>query len=164
MLKAYVSNGFFQISLCLADTPNFGLIFPVDNGDKPIVATSLTLPMGWKNFPPLLCTATETASNLVNQDLCVHAPSQPHKLDNKEPAVVSAIYPKLSPSLFHMSCDSLLLHTNSQLLAYVYVFINDFIGLVQGPNHQLCHVRRTLFHDLYKVFRSFYNLEPTQRK
>ena len=56
MLKADVSDGFYRIGLCPANAPNLDLIFPVDDGTKPLVANPLTLPMGWKNLPPLFCT------------------------------------------------------------------------------------------------------------
>ena len=54
MLKADVFDIFYPISLRPADVPKLGLIFPVEYGNKPLVATPLTLTMGWKNLPPLL--------------------------------------------------------------------------------------------------------------
>ena len=66
MLKADVSNDFYQINLLPADAQKLGLIFPVYEDKKKLFAISLTLPIGWKNLPPLFCTATETASDLAN--------------------------------------------------------------------------------------------------
>ena len=58
----------------------------------------------------------------------------------------------------------LLIRTNNQLLAYMNVFVDDFIGLDQGLTHQLRHVRRTIFHDLDKVSRPLEKLDLTQAK
>ena len=60
--------------------------------------------------------------------------------------------------------DTLLLRTNAQLLVYVYVLVDDFLGLVQGLTHQCCHVCRTLLHALDKVFRPLEIFDPNQRK
>ena len=60
MLKADVSNEFYCISICHADAPKLGLIFAMDDRDKPLISIPLTLPMGWKNSSPLICTSMET--------------------------------------------------------------------------------------------------------
>ena len=52
-----------------------------------MVAIPLTLPMGWKNSPPLFCTATETLADLVNEALRTHEPSKQHLLDNGAEAI-----------------------------------------------------------------------------
>ena len=143
----------------------YGLIFPVYDSDKTIVATPpLTLPMGWKNLPPLFCTATETVTDLANQTLCAHAPLRPHMLDGRVAAVASSADHTLDPTVVTLSQDTLLLRTNAQLLAYVEIFVDDFIGLAQGPTQRCYHVRRTFFHILDKVFRPLENTDPTQRK
>ena len=156
-------NGLYRIGLCSADGPKLGF-FPVDDSDKPLVVISLTLPIGWNNLLPFFCTATETVADLENQALCEHAPLRQHKLDNKASAVASAASPTLNPTLVPLSQDSLLLRTNAQLLAYVDVFIYNFLGLSQGPTHRHRHVCCTLFHALDKVFRPLNKLDPTQRK
>ena len=48
--------------------------------------------------------------------------------------------------------DPYLQRPNAKLIAYVDVFVNDFLGLEQGPRHHRRHVRCTLFHALDKVF------------
>ena len=52
----------------------------------------------------------------------------------------------------------------SPLLDYVDVFVDDFLGLAQGPRHCRRHVRRTLFHALDKVFRPLDQQDASQRK
>ena len=124
MLNADVSNGFYQINLRPADAPKLGVIFPVDDGEKPLVANPMTLTMGWKNSSPLLCTSTKTVNDLSNQSLCAHAPSHMHKLDNRAAAVVSPAAPTLDLTLVPLLWDTLLLCTNAQILAYVDVFVD----------------------------------------
>ena len=164
MLNGDVSNNFYQIGLRPAEARKVGLIISVDDGKKLLDATPLTLPMGWKNLPPLFFTATETVDDLVNQALWEHTSLQHHKLDNRAASVVSAVAPTLDPTLVHLYQDTFLLCTNSQLLEYVDIFVDDLLGLAQGPTHQRCHVCRPLFHALYKVFRPLDNLDPNQRK
>ena len=145
MLKADVYGGFYQICLRPADDPKRGLIFPVDDDAKPLVAIFLILLMGWKNSPNLFCTATETVSELANQSLRAHPPSRLHKLNEGVAAVFSAAAPTLDPTGVPLSRDPLLLLlTNSQLLAYVDVFIDDFLGLAQGPTHRCRHAPHPL--------------------
>ena len=58
LLKADVSDGFYRIGLRPTDAPKLGLIFPSGKEEEQMVAIPLTLPMGWKNSPPLFCTDT----------------------------------------------------------------------------------------------------------
>ena len=49
-------------------------------------------------------------------------------------------------------------------MAYVDVFFDDFLGMVQGPRLRRHHVRRTLCHALDKVFRLLERQDTKQRK
>ena len=123
-----------------------------------MVAITLTLPTGWKNSPPLFCTATETVADLANEDLRTHHPSKQHQLDNRAEAIDPPPAPPLIQEHAQLTCDPYLRQPNANLLAYVDVFVDvfvdDFLGLAQGPRHRRRHVRRTLFHALDKVFRT----------
>ena len=44
------------------------------------------------------------------------------------------------------------------------VFVDDFLGLVQGLTHRLCQVCRTVFHALDKVLRPLDKMDLPQRK
>ena len=46
ILKLDVSDGFYRIGIRLDDAPKLGLIFPSGDDEDPMVAISLTLPMG----------------------------------------------------------------------------------------------------------------------
>ena len=120
--------------------------------------------MGWKNSPHILCTATETVADLANEALRAHAPTLPHKLDNPADAVRVEPAPSLNKQLGALPRNPYLGRKNSQLLQYVDVFVNDFLGLAQGPRHRRRHVRRTLFHALDKVFRPLDSTDIGERK
>ena len=60
--------------------------------------------------------------------------------------------------------DLYLRHTNTKILAYVDVFVDEFLGLTQVPRKQRRHVRCTLFHALDKVFRPLDSQDAKQHK
>ena len=63
-----------------------------------------------------------------------------------------------------MNRNPYLWRPKAKLLAYVDVFVDDFLGMVQGPRQRRRHVRRTLFHALDKVFRPLDRQGTKQRK
>ena len=87
MIKANVSDGFYRIGLRQSNATKLGLVFPSEAGEEDLIAIPLTLPMGWKNLPPIFCTATETVADLSNEALRAHAPMLPHKLDKRAEVV-----------------------------------------------------------------------------
>ena len=87
ILKTDVSDGFYRIGVFPEDAPKLVLIFPSGANEEPMVAIPLMLPMGWKNSPPLFCTATETVAGFADEYLSSHHLSIPHKLDNRAEVV-----------------------------------------------------------------------------
>ena len=63
-----------------------------------------------------------------------------------------------------MTRDPYLRRTKSKLRVYVVVFVDEFLGLAQGPRHRCRHVCRNLFHALDKVFRPLDRQDTKQRK
>ena len=121
LLKAYVSDGFYRIGLLPTDAPKLGLIFPSRKGEEQLVAIPLTLPMGWKNSPPLFCTATETVADLANEALRTHQPSKQHLLDIRAEAVDPTLAPLLTPEHAALKRDPYLQRPNAKLLAHTPV-------------------------------------------
>ena len=70
---------------------------------------------------------------------------------------MEAVEPPPAPSLAEehakLTRNSYLRRPKAKLLAYVDVFVHDFLGLAQGPHHRRRYVRRTLFHALDKLSR-----------
>ena len=69
ILKADFSEGFYLIGLRPTDATKPVLIFSSEGEDKELLAILITLPMGWKNSPPIFCTVTKTVVDLVNEAL-----------------------------------------------------------------------------------------------
>ena len=82
MIKANVSNGFYWVGLRQSDATKLGLVFPSEEGQEELVTILLTMPMAWKNSPPIFCTLTEMVEDLTNEVLQAHALTQSHKLDD----------------------------------------------------------------------------------
>ena len=142
----------------LIDAPKLRLGSPSIERREGVVAILLTLPMGWKNSPPIFCMATETVAYLANVYLRCNHPSYKHKLDDYAEALVIPGSPPLQESLAGLSRNPYLSHNNVNPTSYVNVFVDEFWSLAQGPTHRRRHARRTLFHALDKVLRP---LDPT---
>ena len=72
--------------------------------------------------------------------------------------------PPLAQEHAQLTRNPYLRRPKAKLLAYMDVFVDDFLGLAQGPRHRRRHVRRTLFHALDKVFRPLDRQDTKQRK
>ena len=88
MLKIDLSDGFYRLDLNVEDIPKLGVVFPTNEGEEPLVAFPLVLPMGWKNSPPVFSTATETIADLANQRLASAMEPRPHPLDEEAEKIV----------------------------------------------------------------------------
>ena len=179
LMKIDISDGFYRINLNIDDIPKLGVVFPTAPGDEPLVALPLVLPMGWKNSPPIFTTATETIADLANQRLQSHQLAQPHHLDTLAESIPSPIPPHslLSPALQHPrptadTAPPVLSPPDSRdpsippsdlPLAYVDVFVDDFMALAQG-NQNRARVRRILLHAIDEVFRPLDNKDPPTRR
>ena len=106
----------------------------------------------------------ETVADLANEALRIHQPSKQHLLDIRAEAVEPSPAPQLTMEHAALKRDPYLQRPNAKLLAYVDVFVEDFLGLAQGPRHRRRHVHRTLFHALDKVFRPLDQQDASQRK
>ena len=81
ILKLDISDGFYRIALNIDDIPKLGVVFPSPDGEEPLVALPLVIPMGWKNSPPAFCVATETAADLANDAIQSNVQPSPHPLN-----------------------------------------------------------------------------------
>ena len=60
----------------------WGVVFPVREGEEPLVAFSLVLPMGWVNSPQAFCAATETSADIANAFIQSREEPKSHPLDD----------------------------------------------------------------------------------
>ena len=179
LLKIDIADGFYRINVNPADIPKLALAFPTRPGQDPLVALPLVLPMGWKSSPAYFSAATETAADLANQALLSQLPQPTHPLESHAAAmdapdpspfavpsapappapaphklhIASAAPSSNSPALGTPTTRDPCLPSNPTPVAYVDVFVDDFIALCQGSSNEKARVRQTLLHSIDKVFR-----------
>ena len=106
-----------------------------------------------EKLPTFILHVHRNGSGPANEALRNHQPSKQHLLDNRAEVIEPPPAPLLTQEHAKLTRDPYLRRPNDKLLAYVDVFVDDFLGLAQGPRHRHRHVQRTLFHALDKVFR-----------
>jgi hypothetical protein len=159
MSKIDIADGFYRIWERAADVPKLGVLFPSQPGDVPLVGFPLALPMGWKESPKIFTAAMETVADLANNALQQKVACGPHRL---EPAAEQAPTPPELPvytSVSGSECPPPLPASKSRHVHYHRtlglwdVYVDDFLGLVQGNHHRRRQVKRALFHALDSVLR-----------
>ena len=96
--KLDISDGFYRVNLAIDDIPKLGVVFPVKDGEEPLVAFPLVLSMGWANSPPIFCATTETAADLANEALSSTTDPPCHPLDELAASMDDPIAPPASQS------------------------------------------------------------------
>ena len=162
LMKVDLSDGFYRIDLCVDNIPKLGVLFPTAPGEPKLIAFPLVLPMGWKNSPPIFFTATETIADLANTKIASSTDSDApnHALDDLAASILSPTPAHALPTLISGKILSLQvpvkrdpsLPSLPSPLAYIDVFVDDFIACVQGGNRG-CHVPRILFEVINFVVR-----------
>ncbi len=166
--KVDVSDGFYRVWLCTSSVAKLGVTLPKMAGLPDLVAFPLVLPMGWTESPPYFSVLTETVCDLTNHDLRRNFRYQAHNLENLAAAhddppddkkiVVVAKRAIKSPLRSRRKCQR-------RPLARMDVFVDDFCGTAQDtPQNPATNQRRTLFHNLDKVFRKNDADDPSTRK
>ena len=173
LMKVDLSDGFYRIDLCVDDIPKLGVLFPTAPGEPKLVAFPLVLPMGWKNSPALFSTATETIADLANTKIASSTASDApqHALDDLAASILSPTPAHALPTLISGKIPSLTvpverdpsLPSVPSALAYIDVFVDDFIACAQGRNRGR-QVRRILFQAIDSVFRPLEESDPSTRR
>jgi hypothetical protein len=166
--KIDVADGFYRVDLETATAPTLAVILPHQAGEPPLVAILLSLPMGWVESPPYFCAASETIADLANAN--IHKRFLPHRLD------ALADTPPPSQLLLEPYPINLMPSTPQptgaprepasearprKKLAYVDVYMDDFLGLCQGDRRERTRVRRALLYAIDQVLAPLdSNLHP----
>ena len=178
MIKVDLSDGFYRMPLSSSHLPSLGVSFPNLPGEPPLVALPLVLPMGWVASPPYFCALTETAADLANQllhqpvrcpihplSIAADHPTEPTLLPRPAPPLDMSMYTSVPllpslPTLSHpsrpraqVSRNIFQLRTPQQPLAYVDIYVDDFLGLAQGHPTLRNQVRSKLLYSIDQVFR-----------
>ena len=127
MSKTNLSNRFYQLHLTPMGALKLAVPFKVD-GRPQLVAIPTRLPMGWTKSPPAFSAVTETIANVINERLKTdqHMPPS-HPLE----ALASSPVPLTEP-LGRDLHPILMTGPIRPPLAYVDVYVDNFIKLVQG--------------------------------
>lgn len=173
-MKVDLSDGFYQVGLQPRDCPKLALVLPaLDSSDRPLVAIPLALPMGWVESPPWFSAVTETGADLANRWLCRNLSTvPPHRLDAvcdtpPEPVVPQSTVPPVNTSVpAPSSIDPELarLQSIARRLQQFDIYVDDYIGLVQGSVDHRQKVQRVLLHTINKLFRPLAPDDPPERK
>ena len=113
--------------------------------------------MGWVESPPQFCAVTETVADLANTALREQTPRlrTPHRLDQVSESTVPGLD---SPIIGHLDINHNQVVKSKGSLAYIDIFVDDFLGITQGNKARREEVERSLLHLLNDVLRP---LSPT---
>ena len=161
MGKIDIADGFYRIRLQARDIPKLGVILPSD-GNEPLVAFLLALPMGWVESPPYFTSVTETACDLLNSALRRGDNPPPHHLESiaaTPPLDTTPPTGEWAPRLARTGSTM----PRSSPLAYGDVYVDDFILLAQTKRHQRRALRPAL-HSIDRVLRPLSAANGPSRK
>ena len=179
--KIDVADGFYRVILKIQDIPKLGLLFPPDEFGVQRVAFPTVLPMGWVESPPGFCVVTETACDLANMYLKRRAVQPPHRLEqiaNTPPSTATSVLPPPLPTTVGLPTNykrphkisvpqplaTLLPRHRRKPLSYWDVYVDDFLGQVQGGTHRQKQALRTLLHSFDRCFRPLEDSDPASRR
>lgn len=151
LIKVDVSDGFYRVWLRAEDAPKLAIACPTMPGQEQMVAIPTVLPMGWTQSPPYFCSLTETVADITNDLLQQHPENIVafHRLEkdaDTEP-------PPLPPTTPTLSMHHNRVGWHRRPLAYIDVFVDDFLGLAQGDRPRRNRIRRALLQSFDRVFR-----------
>ena len=155
--KTDLSDGFYQLHL--TPTGALKLAVPFDHHGRRLLAVPTRLPMGWTESPPVFSAVTETIADLVNERLEQGPPMPPpHPFETLASTQVALEEP--------LATDRFPLRDAGPIrppLAYVDVYVDDFIKLAQGF-HNSMRVRRHTYHAIDEVFRRNDGLDQNRKE
>jgi hypothetical protein len=168
LLKVDLSDGFYRVWLNLRDIPKLALVLPpLTDSSEPLVALPLALPMGWVESPPWFSVVDETGANLANAWLLRPLNTVPaHRLEDDCNTLPSSSASEASEPLHNPTSllapvavpstpDPVLsdLRRPARILAKFDIYVDDYLGAVQGDSHRRSAVRRVLLHSIDRLFR-----------
>jgi hypothetical protein len=78
LMKVDIADGFYRVWVRAPDIVKLAVSIPTLDGDEPLLALPLVLPMGWTESPPWFCATTETCTDVANQRLQRGWKAPPH--------------------------------------------------------------------------------------
>ena len=157
-MKVDIADGFYRVGLAPEDVPSLGVCLPPGTDGRTLVAFPLVLPMNWVESPPQFCAVTGTVADLANTALREQPPRlrTPHQIDQVSESTVPGLD---SPITGHLDINHNRVVNSKGALAYIDIFVDDFLGVTQGNKVRREEVKRTLLYSLDDVLRP---LLPTE--
>jgi len=143
-----LSDGYYRVRLSPEAALELAVIIPGVPPHQRLVALPLSLPMGWSHSPPYFCAFTESIADVANLHLRTGLPLPPHPLEATSQDHDVPRHPFFTPNIVHPPTPS----TSSLPLTVADVYIDDFIGLAQGPTSK--RTLRAILHAIDSVFRT----------
>jgi len=145
MAKIDLADGYYRVPVSAHDKLQLAVVLPHDNLAEPLLGIPLSLPMGWKESPPFFCAFTETCTDLAN-NITVSQVNHPYhqvlQQSISQPSISSFLPEATWP---HNP------HPPTTPLAYVDVYLDDFMALAQPPHMQ--STMNNLLHHIHSVFQ-----------
>jgi hypothetical protein len=156
--KVDIADGFYRIWVNANDVPKLGVVVPTAPGQPQLIVSPLVLPMGWMQPPPpMFNAATETLADLMNQPLLASAPTGPHRLDvvseSDGPVPVLTPISSIAFTTAPLPAKPIPQRCPRPPVKSWDVYIENFLGMVQGNWQHRLHGKQVLLHTLVKVFR-----------
>jgi hypothetical protein len=136
------------------------VLFPARDGEEQLIDFPLVLPMGWSQSPPIFSAATETVADLANQHLKLRLPTAAHRLDDFLETAPTPAPPPDNPPALVIQSEYLPVPSPGPSqqgrpisLKQWDVYVDDFIGMLQGGAAHRRHVNSALLATLDTVFR-----------
>jgi hypothetical protein len=118
--------------------------------------------------PPLFTAATETVADLANHNLRDKLSSSPHRLDDISetlpPVVPNVPWASYGQAPTHLTPQSSPAGRPATTVKSWDVYVDDFIGMVQGNRVHRQHVKRVLLHVIDSVFRKLETTDNPHRQ
>jgi hypothetical protein len=175
-IKVDMSDGFYRVHVKPEDAIKLGVAFPSLDGEEPMIAIPICLPMGWTESPPYFCAFTETVADVANERILKGRHPPLHKLDRlaSSPPDESDRYvgPPVRVRRDHIVTGSVpaqqirnpLLPIRQRILGVIDIFVDDFIGAAQGSTRRLNRIRRILMEAIDDIFRPLDAADSPARK
>jgi hypothetical protein len=163
--KVDIADGFYCIWVMAADIPKLGVLLPAEQGQERLIGFPVVLPMGWKESPLVFTYATDTVTDLANDQIQQGTKQPPHRLDHNSESCSMAATNPLGNQQPMKKPDGAWAHGNAHKPVDNWdVYVDAFIGLAQGNATRRKRVKCALLHSLDRVFRGLNDTDGPHRQ
>jgi hypothetical protein len=163
------ADGFYCIWVRARDVPKLGVLFPSTDGEEYLVGIPLAFTMGWTESPNIFTVATETVTDVINNQLPLEVKSEAHVSlvalsTTKSPAPAPAPSPVLHLEPLPRGERPRGAAHNRTLLALWDMYVDGFMGLVQVGARTRSRVKCALLHTLDTVLHPLDSEDSVHRQ